>query len=611
MAITTRHDIRNVAIIAHVDHGKTTLVDGLLRQANVFRANEQVGELVMDMNALEREKGITILAKNTAIVYKGVKINIIDTPGHADFSGEVERVLNMADGALLLVDAAEGPMPQTRYVLKKAFERRLKMIVVINKMDRPDARYQEVLAQTQDLFLELATDPDQLDFPVLYAVGREGRASLSPDDPGRDLTPLFEATLSFVPPPRVDLDAPAQMLVAALDYDSHKGQIAIGRVFRGRLRVNAPVAHIRRNGQVDQAALTYMFAFHGLKRLDVQEALAGDIVAVTGISDIAIGETIADAERPEALPTIEIDPPTIKMTFGVNSSPFAGREGRYCTSRQLRERLYRELRTNVSLRVEDTDSPDQFLVSGRGELHLAVLIETMRREGYEFEVSQPEVITRTENGHVLEPVEHVVIEVPEAHVGTVTEMLGPRRARMTDMKPDTRSHVRLEFVAPSRGLIGFRTGFLTAVRGEGTVAAIFAGYEPWYGDIPRRRSGVLVAAETGEAVSFGISNAQERGKLFVDPGVPIYEGMVVGEHARENDIVVNVCKEKKLTNMRMSTAEIAIKLVPPVHMSLEQCLEFVADDELIEVTPKSIRLRKKLLTLKERMRARSAANAAS
>ncbi|MEK7874524.1 MAG: GTP-binding protein, partial [Chloroflexota bacterium] len=388
MALTVRNDIRNVAIIAHVDHGKTTLVDGLLRQAHVFRANEQVGDLIMDSNALEREKGITILAKNTAIVYKGIKINIIDTPGHADFSGEVERVVNMADGALLLVDSAEGPMPQTRYVLKKAFERKLKLIVLINKMDRSDCRYQEVLAQTQDLFLELATDMDQLDFPVLYAVGREGRASLSPEDPGRDLTPLFEAILSFVPPPRVDLEGPAQMLATTLDYDSHKGQIAIGRVFRGRLRADSPLVHISRDGQIEPAKLTYLFTFHGLKRTEVQEVAAGDIVAVAGIQDIAIGDTIADAAHPEALPVIQISPPTIKMTFSVNASPFAGREGRYCTSRQLRDRLFRELRTNVSLRVEETGSADQFLVSGRGELHLAVLIETMRREGYEFEVSQ-------------------------------------------------------------------------------------------------------------------------------------------------------------------------------------------------------------------------------
>ena len=610
MALTTRTDIRNVAIIAHVDHGKTTLVDGLLKQAHIFRSNEQVGELIMDSNALEREKGITILAKNTAITYKSIKINIIDTPGHADFSGEVERVVNMADGALLLVDSAEGVMPQTRYVLKKAFERKLKLIVVINKMDRPDCRYQEVLAQTQDLFLELATDMDQLDFPVLYAVGREGRASLSPDDPGRDLTPLFEAILSFVPPPRVDVDGPAQMLATTLDYDSHKGQIAIGRVFRGRLRADMPLVHISRDGQIKPAKLTYLFTFLGLKRTEVPEAVAGDIVAVAGISDIAIGDTIADAAQPEALPVIQISPPTIKMTFSVNASPFAGREGRYCTSRQLRDRLFRELRTNVSLRVEETGSADQFLVSGRGELHLAVLIETMRREGYEFEVSQPEVITRVVDGQVQEPVEQVVVEVPEAHVGTVSEMLGPRRARMTDMKPDGKGHVRMEFLAPSRGIIGFRSSFLPAVRGEGTVAATFADYEPWYGEIPHRRGGVLVAAETGEAVSFGIANAQERGKLFVDPGTAVYEGMVVGEHARDTDIVVNVCKEKKQTNMRASSADIAVKLVPPVLLSLEQYLEFMSDDELLEVTPQHIRLRKKALTLKERLRARSAARSA-
>ena len=604
---TTRHvreDIRNVAIIAHVDHGKTTLVDGLLKQSKVFRENQQVGELIMDSNELERERGITILSKNTAIMYRGVKINIIDTPGHADFGGEVERVLNMADGCLLLVDAVEGPMPQTRFVLKKALELGLKPIVVINKIDRRDARVEQVLTWTQDLFLELATHADQLDFPVIYAIARDGVARYAPDDDNSDLVPLFETILAHVPAPVVDDEAPFQLLVTALDYDDYKGKYAIGRITRGRVRPGMSVMRIDREGEMARARVSLVFTYQGLGRLEVDEATAGDIVALTGIADVNISETLADAEQPEALPVIEIEQPTLKMTFGVSTSPFAGREGKWSTSRQLRARLYRELETNVSLRVEDGASADEFIVSGRGELHLAVLIETMRREGYELQVSRPEVITREIDGKTMEPVERLVIDTREEYIGAVSENLATRKARLANMVYDGQGNVRLEYDIPTRGLIGFRNAFLTLTKGNGATSSLLLGYEPWAGTIGTARNGVLIASEGGVALTYGLNNAQARGQTFIEPGTPVYEGMIVGLNARPDDLVVNVCKEKKATNVRSSTSDIAVRLSPPVKHSLEQSLDFINPDELVEVTPQNIRLRKRLLTQHERARAR-------
>jgi len=598
--------IRNIAIIAHVDHGKTTLVDGMLKQSNIFRRHEVVGELILDSNELERERGITILAKNTAVMYRSVKINIIDTPGHADFGGEVERVLNMADGCLLVVDAVEGPMPQTRYVLAKALALGLRPIVVINKVDRPNARVAEVLSLTQDLFLELATDADQLDFPVVYTVAREGRASLDPGGLGPDLVPLFETILAAVPPPRGEPGA-FQLLVTSLDYDNHKGKIVIGRVRRGAIHSGDQVVRIGRDGTLAVYKVSEVLVFEGLRRVPVPEAAAGEIVALTGIEQALIGETIASAEAPEPLPALAIDEPTVKMTFGVNTSPFAGREGKYCTSRQLRARLLRELETNVSLRVAETDSADVFLVSGRGELHLSILIETMRREGYEFQVSRPEVITRVVDGKVHEPVGELIIDTEEQYIGALTEQLARRLARMTNMQADGQGQVRLEFTIPTRGLIGFRNFFLTATRGNGIMASRLIGYEPWAGEISNTRNGALIASETGVATTYGLTNAQGRGDTFIEPGTEVYEGMIVGLNSREDDITINVCKEKKQTNIRASTAEIAVRLTPPVRMSLEQCLDFINDDELVEVTPRSIRLRKRLLSMHERARARSQA----
>ncbi|HEY7022074.1 MAG TPA: translational GTPase TypA [Ktedonobacterales bacterium] len=599
-----REDIRNVAIIAHVDHGKTTLVDGLLKQSKVFRENQQVGELIMDSNELERERGITILAKNTAIMYRGVKINIIDTPGHADFGGEVERVLNMADGCLLLVDAVEGPMPQTRFVLKKALELGLKPILVINKIDRRDARVEQVLTWTQDLFLELATHADQLDFPVIYAIARDGVARYAPEDDNADLVPLFETILAHVPAPVVDDEAPFQLLVTALDYDDYKGKYAIGRITRGRVRPGMSVMRIDRDGEMTRARVSLVFTYQGLGRLEVDEVTAGDIVALTGITDVNISETLADAEQPEALPVIEIEQPTLKMTFGVNTSPFAGREGKWSTSRQLRARLYRELETNVSLRVEDGASADEFIVSGRGELHLAVLIETMRREGYELQVSRPEVITREIDGKTMEPVERLVIDTREEFIGAVSENLATRKARLANMVYDGQGNVRLEYDIPTRGLIGFRNAFLTLTKGNGAMASLLQGYEPWAGAIGMARNGALIASEGGVSLTYGLNNAQARGQTFIEPGTPVYEGMIVGLHVRPDDLVVNVCKEKKATNVRSSTSDIAVRLSPPVKHSLEQSLDFINPDELVEVTPQNIRLRKRLLTQHERARAR-------
>jgi len=601
-----RSDIRNVAIIAHVDHGKTTLIDGLLKQSHIFRENQQVGELIMDSNDQERERGITIVAKNTAIIYRGIKINIIDTPGHADFGGEVERVLNMADGCLLLIDAAEGPMPQTRFVLQKALELNLQPIVVINKIDRKDARIEQVLEQTQDLFLELATTDAHLNFPVLYAVGRDGVAMYHPDDERRDLEPLFETIINTVPAPKVDLQAPLQMLVAALDYDDYKGKYAIGRIVRGHITPNSFVARINRDGGVSRQKVNLVLTYKGLQRVEVAEALAGDIVALTGIPDANIGETIADLETPEALPTIAITQPTLRMTFSVNTSPFAGREGKFPTSRQLRARLYRELETNVSLRVVDGNTPDEFIVSGRGELHLSVLIETMRREGYEFQVSRPEVITKEgENGSVLEPIEHLVIDITrDTYIGIVTEALAPRKAVLTNMIHDGSGNVRLEYHIPTRGLIGFRNAFLTLTQGNGAMSSLLIGYKPWMGKIGSTRMGVLIASETGVAVTYGLNNAQQHGNTFIEPGTPVYEGMIIGLNTRPADMTVNVCKEKQKTNIRSSTSDIAVRLTPPVILSLEQALDFINNDELVEVTPKNIRLRKRYLTQHERARAR-------
>jgi GTP-binding protein len=622
MSDAVRTDLRNVAIIAHVDHGKTTLVDGLLKQANTFRPHEQVGTLIMDSNDLERERGITILAKNTSVVYhpdpvsesppslrgKGaggsgpITINIIDTPGHADFGGEVERVLNMADGCLLLVDAVEGPMPQTRFVLRKALEIGLRPLLVINKIDRPAARPAEVLAMTEALFLELATDADQLDFPVLYANAKAGTASTDPAVPGTDLRPLFDAIISHVPPPMGDAEAPLQMLVTALDADEYVGKIVIGRIRNGSVARGMPVARVARDGSISRAKVGLVYRFAGLGREEVESASAGDIVALTGLEDAGIGDTVADATDPQGLPPIDVDQPTVQMTFGVNTSPFAGREGRFVTSRQIRARLMKELETNVALRVADTDSAETLLVSGRGELHLAILIETMRREGYEFQVSRPEVITREVEGRLHEPVEHLVVDAREEHVGFLTESLAKRLGRMINMQADGSGGVRLEFSIPTRGLIGFRNQFLTATRGEGTMSSILLGYEPWRGPISGARNGALVADQDGVAVTYGLANAQERGDTFIEPGTPVYEGMIVGLNAREGDISINVAKQKKQTNIRSSTAEIAVRLTPAVNLSLEQCLDFLEPDELLEVTPQSLRLRKRILDATQRRR---------
>ncbi len=604
-----RNDIRNIAIVAHVDHGKTRLVDCMLKQSKVFRDNQQVGQFIMDQNVLEREKGITILAKNTAVIYKGVKINIIDTPGHADFSGEVERVINMADGCLLLVDSVEGPMPQTKFVLRQALVKGLKPIVVINKIDRENSRIDEVVKATQDLFLELVTSADQLDFPVLYASAKDGIAMTEPEAEGKDLVPLFECILQQVPPPVIE-EGPLQMLVCSLDYDSYRGKIAIGRIFRGKVAPHDIVVTIDRNGEIMQHEVGQVFTYLGLNRLEVEESQAGDIVAITGLKQVSIGNTIASLEQPEALPIMFISEPTVKMTIGVNTSPFAGREGRFCTSRQLRERLYHELEKNIALQVHDTDSADVFLVAGRGELHLAILIETMRREGYEFQVSKPEAITKVVDGKLLEPVEALTIDTTEEYIGVLTEILSNRQAQLTNMHNDGKGNVRLEFRIPTRGLIGFTSAFLTSTRGEAIMNTLFLGYEPWYGEIGSDRNGALVSAAGGVAVTYGLNHAQGRGITFIEPGTHVYEGMIIGLNSRDQDMAVNVCKEKKQTNVRSSTSDIAVKLTPAVKLSLEQSLDFIKDDELAEVTPKSLRLRKKLLTQSGRLKARHLAQVA-
>ncbi len=603
-----RTDLRNIAIIAHVDHGKTTLVDGLLRQARVFRENQHVVERVMDSNDLERERGITILAKNTAIEVwdnlrkQTVKINIVDTPGHADFGGEVERVMNMVDGVLLLVDAAEGPMPQTRFVLKKALEMGHRAIVVINKVDRKDAIPETVLNQTFDLFIELGATDEQADFPVIYANAVTAQSGLTPAL-SPDLQHLFHAILRHIPAPRVDPDAPLQLLVTSLGYDEYRGITAVGRIFAGQIKVGQALARIKVDGDMLPERARYLYVHQGLARIEVDQAQAGEIVALAGLEAIAIGETLADPVNPQALPTIRVEEPTVRMTFGVNTSPFSGREGRWSTSRKLRERLYEELRTNVALRVTDTSNADTLLVSGRGELHLAILIETMRREGYEFQVSRPEVIMRQgEQGEMLEPFEEVHIETSPESVGVVVEMLGARRGQMLNMQNSAQNSVYLKFLAPIRGLIGFRYQFLSATRGAGVMHTLFHGYLPHAGPISGRSSGSLVSWETGVATTYGLKNAEERGVLFCDPGTEVYEGMVVGEHQRPGDLSVNVCKKKHLTNMRAARGDMEIRLTPPRRMSLDEAIEYLAEDELLEVTPLEFRLRKRVLSSHERGR---------
>ena len=586
---------RNVAIIAHVDHGKTTLVDAMFRQSGVFRANERVTERAMDSNELERERGITILAKNCAVHYGEVLINIVDTPGHADFGGEVERVLSMVDGVVLLVDAAEGPLPQTRFVLKKAFERGLPPVVVVNKIDRADARTQEVLNEVYDLFIDLDATEEQIEFPVLYTSGRAGTATTDLAVPGTDLRPLFDAIMSHVPPPSGDPTAPLQMLVANLDSSDYLGRIAIGRIFRGSVKVGDPIAVMKLDGAVQQTRVTKLFAFDGLKRVEVESAGAGDIICLAGIEDINIGESVVHPEHLEAVPPIAVDEPTVSMIFGVNTSPFAGRDGQYVTSRHLRDRLDRELLGNVSLRVEPTATPEQMKVLGRGELQLAILIEMMRREGYEIQVSRPEIVTKEIDGQRMEPVEDLVIDVAEEFQGAVIAGVGQRRGTMTKMVNHGSGRVRLEFRIPARGLIGFRSQFLTDTKGTGIMNHVFAEWEPWHGPIPARATGAMVSDRGGVATAYAMANLQERSIMMIEPTVEVYEGMIVGENSRDNDLDVNITKEKKQTNMRASSADEAIRIVPPRLMGLEQAIEFINDDELVEITPKHIRLRKKVL----------------
>ncbi len=595
-------NIRNIAIIAHVDHGKTTLVDALLRQAGTFRANEAVAERVMDSNELERERGITILAKNTAVFYHNEKINIVDTPGHADFGGEVERALRMVDGVMLLVDASEGPLPQTRYVLSKALEARLPPILVINKIDRPDARVQEVLNEVYDLFIDLDASEDQLDFPVLYTNAKLGQASTDYASPGEDLQPLFEAILATIPTGKGDPDGVLQIQVTNLDYSDYLGRLAIARVFQGTLRTGDEVAISRRDGSLQKTRITKLFSFSGLRRVDIEATEIDDIVAVAGVEGITIGETITSVDNPSPLPAIVIDEPTIAMQFSVNNSPMAGREGQWVTSRNLRERLEKELLTNVSIRVEETGSPDSFKVLGRGELQLSILLEMMRREGYELMVGRPEIVTREIDGKTMEPVEHLSIDIPESFVGTVIERLGPRRGEMTKMHNHGYGRVRLEFRVPSRGLIGLRSELLTETRGTIVMNSLFDGYMPHQGQIPQRPTGALVADRPGTTTAYALEGLEDRGVLFTPPGVEVYEGMIIGEHSRDNDLDVNVVREKKLTNMRASTADEAIRLAPPRLLNLEQAIEFIADDEMVEVTPKSLRLRKKILKSNQRPR---------
>lgn len=600
--MTVNKDLRNIAIIAHVDHGKTTLVDQLLRQSGTFRSNEQVNERVMDSNELERERGITILSKTASVIYNNIKINIVDTPGHADFGGEVERILMMVDGVLLLVDAFEGCMPQTRFVLKKALKLGKKVIVVINKIDRPAARPAEVIDEVLDLFIDLGADDSQLEFPVVYASGREGYASLDPAVPGTDLKPLFDTIVNEISPPEGDPDAPLQILFSNIVYDDYVGRIGIGRVERGKVTAGQAVAVCRSDGTVANARIGKLYMFQGLKRIEIESAGVGDIVCVSGINDITIGETVCSPERIEPMPFVKIDEPTISMNFMVNDSPFAGREGKFVTSRNLRERLWKEMETNIALKVEETDTPDTFKVSGRGELHLSILIETMRRQGYEFQVSPPTVIYKYENGEKLEPIELLMIEVPQEYVGTVMEKLGSRHAELQNMGSRETGFTHLEFLIPARGLIGYRSVFLTDTNGNGIMNHIFNDYEPYKGEIENRTTGSIVAYEAGEATAYGLFNTQSRGRLFIGAGEEVYEGMIVGENPKNEDIVCNVCKKKQATNMRAAGSDDALKLTPYTAMSLEQSLEFIKDDELVEVTPGKIRLRKRVLSKETRMK---------
>ncbi len=602
LTVKLQENLRNIAIIAHVDHGKTTLVDGLLRQAGTFRTNEKVAERVMDSGDLERERGITILSKNTSVHYGGVKINIVDTPGHADFGGEVERVLRMVDGALLLVDAFEGPMAQTKFVLRKALERNLRIIVVINKIDRPDARPDEVLNEIFDLFVELDAADWQLDFPVIYAEARKGTATLDYHQSGSDLQPLFEMMLAEIPAPAADIDGLLQIQINTLDYDDYVGRIAIGRIRNGQIKAGQQIALCKQDGSVQTQRIGKLWTYDGLRRIETELAPAGDIVAIAGLGDINIGETIGDPENPQPLPLLEIDEPTMTMTFLVNDSPFAGREGRFVTSRQLRARLFKEAETNVSLRVEETDSPDAFQVSGRGELHLGVLVETLRREGYELQISKPKPILKEINGKIHEPYERVFLILPESYSGRIIENLGSRRAEMVNMQPSGEVNLKLEFLIPARGLIGFRSELLTETRGEGIMNHLFDHYGPWKGEIPGRSRGVLVAWEPGEATTYGLYSIEARGVLFIQPNDKVYAGMIVGENSREEDIDVNVCKKKHLTNFRAVGSEEAMRLAPPTILSLEQAMVYIEDDELVEVTPHSIRLRKKVLDRTARRR---------
>jgi len=616
-----RTDLRNIAIIAHVDHGKTTLVDAMLKQSHIFRDNQTVVERVLDSSDLERERGITILAKNTAVTYRDVKINIVDTPGHADFGGEVERVLNMVDGVLLLVDAVDGPMPQTRFVLRKALELGHKAIVVINKVDRHNARLNHVANATFDLFIDLGATDEQAEFPIVYTDALQGTATLTPaltlspvsdgGGQGWGLQPLFDTILNYLPAPQVEPDHAAQLLVTTLGYDDYKGRIAIGRLFAGTLRSGQAVARIAHDGTITPGKIAQLFVHQGLERIEVLEAAAGEIVVLTGLPEVYIGETIADAADPRALPPIRVEAPTVRMAFGVNTSPFAGREGTWSTSRKLRERLFKELESNVSLRVQETESPDTFIVSGRGELHLAILIETMRREGYEFQVSKPEVISREENGQTLEPVEEVYIEVGGDFLGTVMERLGARRSTLKEMHTADDGSVHLRYLVPTRGLLGFRSQFLTATRGTGVMHALFHGYLPLAGEIATREHGSLVAWEAGLATNYALHSAEGRGILFIGPGTQVYEGMVVGEQARAGDIAVNVCKKKHMTNVRSSNEDIAVRLTPPRTMSLDECIEYISADELLEVTPSSLRIRKKTLGTENRHKAAAARDRAA
>jgi len=603
--MSQRENLRNIAIIAHVDHGKTTLVDGLLRQSGIFRENQQVDERVMDNNDLEKERGITILSKNTSLLYNDIKINIVDTPGHADFGGEVERVLKMVDGVLVLVDAFEGCMPQTRFVLKKALSLDLRPIIVVNKIDRPNARPYEVIDEVLELFLELEATDDQFNSPVVYASGRDGYATLDPESKGEDLKPLLDMIVNHVPAPKGEEDEPLQLLISNIDYDDYVGQMAVGRVERGTAKVGQTAVICKKDGSTTQIRLTKMYMYEGLKRVEAQTASIGDIVLVSGVGDVKIGETICDVDCPEPLPFVDIDEPTISMHFSVNNSPFAGKEGEFVTSRHLRDRLFKEMITNVSLRVEETDSTETFKVSGRGELHLSVLVETMRRQGYEFQVSKPEVITKEVDGKIMEPMELLIVDVPEEYTGTVIQTLSERKAQMLNMNAGNSGYTRIEFNIPSRSLIGYRSQLLTDTRGNGIMNHILNGYEEFKGEIPVRQRGSLVAFEDGETVTYGLFNAQERGSLFVGPGEKVYMGMVVGENNRTGDIDVNVCKKKHVTNMRASGSDEALRLVPPVVMSLENCIEFLNDDELLEVTPKSLRIRKRILDKALRAKANS------